>query len=609
MKKQLYYGILSINFEFEDMYTFFEPIFVMKGTIENDYFINELGQKHVILNKSNEVYANDTTLVTSFISESEFNKKYSGSSKNYLDDYNNYLYYRKTNNSGLFSEVTKLNADMASDYLKKKIEEELKFVELLGYDLADILSDIIYEVEDYKSADLEEFNGCVIEFNEILKLKIKEIDSFNDSILLLKKIGDTFDLCLNNFSKDRDNSIEDNHKFNYINNIMNNYSNFINLLIKVNDKDELLIFLDNFVDELLFEEIDYNVESNNKLELNKLDDVVLNNKDNYLGFIKELKDHLDEYVIGQDLAKEKAIMTIIKNSLVTNNKHKLGCLFYGSTGSGKSYITEVLCEYLKVPYVIFDITPVSAPGYVGENLESVLSLLYQKAGKNLDIAQNGVVVFEEIDKKIFNTTEDSVSGKGVLHQLLKFVEGSTYDINVNKNGHPPLYFDTSKLTFFYTGAFQPLIDKFDKKEKVVGFNTSDKVSKKSYTILELCNEVGFPKEFAGRIGNFVKLDKLTKEDFINIISNAKDNAMNEAFGLFEKLGINFEVDDSFLPEVADFVSKSGFGGRSLNTIVNDCFDYACNDILFGNSDDTSVILDANLVKKINSSADKTFVKK
>lgn len=294
--------------------------------------------------------------------------------------------------------------------------------------------------------------------------------------------------------------------------------------------------------------------------------------------VKEMKEFFDKKIIGQEDAKKDVISSIVMNSLSDNPLDKNSCLLVGPTGSGKTLIAETVSEYLDMPMEVIDTTQLTAPGYVGANIEDFLVRLLVKAKGDIKKATTGIVVFDEIDKKGSEKNED-VSGKGVLNTLLPFLQGTTYNVKYNNK---TICFDTSKLTIFATGAFTDVAlakskngNVGDYKNTNIGFN-SELNSKNEleedikYEKLEIDDFVKYgnmPIELMGRFTTIAQLSGHTKESLKSILVDSNISALLAEKNKLSKLGIDVKWTEGYLDAVAEAALKLKTGGRSLKKIV------------------------------------------
>jgi ATP-dependent Clp protease ATP-binding subunit ClpX len=301
---------------------------------------------------------------------------------------------------------------------------------------------------------------------------------------------------------------------------------------------------------------------------------------------KQIRQHLDKYVIGQDQAKIMLSVAIanhykrIKNKDANTEIEKANILMLGPTGSGKTLLARTVARYLDVPFVIADATSLTEAGYVGDDVESLISRLFVAAGNNIEKTQRGIVFVDEIDK-ITRKSEGSsitrdVSGEGVQQALLKLVEGTKCRITATGGRKHPsgdmIEIDTTDILFIAGGAFVGLenIVKNRVRGTTIGFNAT--VSSKNDVQMHLDQTTpddlvryGLIPEFVGRFPSWVALKELDKKDLIRILKEVKHNYISQYQWLFKQDNVDLAFTADSLDLIAERTIKNKTGARGLHS--------------------------------------------
>lgn len=318
---------------------------------------------------------------------------------------------------------------------------------------------------------------------------------------------------------------------------------------------------------------------------------------------REMKQFLDRKVVGQEEAKKDVISAIIMNSLSDDPNDRTACLLIGPTGSGKTLIISTISQYLDKPVEIIDSTQLTVPGYVGANIEDYLSNLIDKAGGDVKSAEEGIVAFDEIDKKGTEKNGD-VSGRGVLNTLLSFIQGTTYQVKYNGK---IVQFNTSKLTVFATGAFTEVVKQLSGssgsyKSTSIGFSASQSSKKEEdikypeLTIQDLVKYGNMPEELLGRISTVTQLTGHTKESLRKILLESESSTLLAEQNKLAKLGVQLKWTDGFVDALIEQALKLKTGGRSLKSAVEKAIKEARWTILENFGEYSCIVLGAKTVR-------------
>ena len=305
----------------------------------------------------------------------------------------------------------------------------------------------------------------------------------------------------------------------------------------------------------------------------------------------EIKHMLDEYVVGQDYAKKVMSVAVYNHykRVATNTMdeieiEKSNMLMIGPTGSGKTYLVKTLAKLLQVPLAIADATSLTEAGYIGDDIESVVSKLLAAADNDVEKAEHGIIFIDEIDKiaKKKETRSRDVSGESVQQGMLKLLEGSDIEVPVgatSKNAMvPQVTVNTRNILFICGGAFPDLSDIIKErlnKQSSIGF-TADLKDKydndpdllKKVTIEDLRN-YGMIPEFLGRLPIIFSLDSLSKDMLVQIMKEPRNAILKQYQKLLELDEVKLEFDDSALDAIADKALEKKTGARALRSIIED----------------------------------------
>ncbi|MGA5699827.1 ATP-dependent Clp protease ATP-binding subunit ClpX [Peterkaempfera bronchialis] len=326
----------------------------------------------------------------------------------------------------------------------------------------------------------------------------------------------------------------------------------------------------------------------------------------------ELRGFLDGYVVGQDTAKRALCVAVYNHYKRVDRAAALGpdavelaksnILLLGPTGSGKTLLTQSLARILDVPYVAVDATGLTEAGYVGEDVDSILTKLLRAAGNDPRKAETGIVYLDEIDKLARSPQASSggrdVSGEGVQQALLKILEGTVVTLSGGDKGaqavrgrgyssREPVRIDTSGILFIAAGAFSGLEEIVDKRRSrgSVGFggalqtsaSAADRTGAAGVTAADLV-KFGLIPEFIGRFPVLTALRRLDRSDLLRVLTEPRNALVKQYQTLFELDGVELEFEQEALEAVADEAIARETGARGLRGILEDALIPAMYDI-------------------------------
>jgi ATP-dependent Clp protease ATP-binding subunit ClpX len=294
---------------------------------------------------------------------------------------------------------------------------------------------------------------------------------------------------------------------------------------------------------------------------------------------RDLRDYLDLHVVGQDQAKRVLSVAIVNHykriSRGDSELQKSNVLMLGPTGTGKTLMARTVAEYLNVPFVIADATTLTEAGYVGDDVDTLITRLYQAANNDVERCQQGIVFLDEVDKisrksESATVTKD-VSGEGVQQALLKLIEGTRVRISSSgKKGGDAVEIDTTNILFIAAGAFVGLDKVVQNRVRGTSIGFSAQVG----AVTDVSNEPVTPEdlvryglipEFVGRFGSCVSLEHLTRPQMIDILTQVKNNFVSQYQWLFDQDGVELSFDTDGLELIADRALSTKTGARALHS--------------------------------------------
>lgn len=368
---------------------------------------------------------------------------------------------------------------------------------------------------------------------------------------------------------------------------------------EVQKKEELVISSPNNMLLKLFDE--ENIKKEENISFNDID-------------IKSIIGQIENKIVGQEEAIKTLVSNIYYNQVLIDelNKNnsldeseldsrKVSILLDGETGTGKTAIAKEIASKLNLPIEIVNANSFSETGYVGPTITDILTNLLKKTNGNLELAERGIVVLDEIDKIAKN---QNVIGRdmkqGVQEELLSFVGGGKYSLSGGNPFSPKIEFNTSKLTFIMSGAFTSLKDKKIKeaKSKNIGFSGTDAIDGKTYTITpQDYIDYGLMREFFGRIKVLTFTKSYSKEDLKTILLKSEISPLKNFEKTTKMFGYSGIIcNDEFIDKIVEEAYDMKTGARSLQTIMSEIQNKMLTDLILQNQKDEFIELDEEAIK-------------
>ena len=293
--------------------------------------------------------------------------------------------------------------------------------------------------------------------------------------------------------------------------------------------------------------------------------------------LSDLRSSVLNCIIGQDQTVKAVTTTMIVNENSKNPRHKAHILIAGPSGTGKTEMMNIISKKMNKPVFKADATAYTKEGYVGKSVYSMLRGLLSAADDNLEKAQNGILIIDEIDKKAGGLEKDDVSGTAVLNSLLKIMDRDIVEIETSREQTIP--FDTSNLTIVFMGAFSELYSrKQNKKEIGFGTNSSTDEGEIKITKQDLI-EYGLPAEFLGRISKVVYTKELKEDDLENILLKSEISPLKMEEEFFADLGIKLVYNKQYVKQLAKNCIKHKTGARELKSEVQKSLECIYEEVL------------------------------
>ncbi len=614
------YGILMTRQKLNESTFLLKPKYIIKGIyIDNNeerVFFYELGNNYYLSDDINSLIDETETSIYYCITEEELLERYFGcevsiAMGNYLDETCSYTHFCRSDivdDGKMFVTAvdleTLLEGDAFATYLNENKDDIVvvnrKLIDnLLKVDDISIIKTVLEEIKEITSVEKES-----IEEKTEAKTKIN-IDAFTkDGFIKMFELvfntlpkSDTLDeakTVLKNFESvifEIIRALEvkgiKNEEVEQAMDYMLELIDSVTSIYDEENKDEFFKKVDCYLENnrKKIEEVGTILEKYRNIDIKETKEEKEEKKEKVKTKVRgniriidnlSMKKFLDERVVGQEEAKKDVVTAVVTNPLSDESSDRTSCLLIGPTGSGKTLIIESISKYLDKPMVIVDSTQLSVPGYVGANIDDYLVRLLEQTNGDVAKAEEGIVCFDEIDKKGSEKNSD-VSGKGVLNTLLSFMQGTVYDV---KYKNSIVHFNTSKLTIFHTGAFtdvakEKLEDKKAYSTTRIGFNTELKpknidiedIEYPAITREDLVEYGHIPSEFVGRITTISQLKGHTLESLYELLTTSLSSPLLAEKRKLAKIDVELRWTEGYINAVSRKALDLKMGGRALKTIV------------------------------------------
>ena len=314
--------------------------------------------------------------------------------------------------------------------------------------------------------------------------------------------------------------------------------------------------------------------------------------------INSIEDEVLECIVGQDKQVRQIITAIYRTIEFENMKTNL--LVIGNSGTGKTETVTQIAKRLNIPYTIEDATKYTKEGYYGNDVENMISNLLDNANQNVERAQHGIIIIDEIDKKAGHADHD-ISGTDVLKSLLKIIEGTTIKMYNPEDPYSDekINFNTKDIVIIFLGAFSGLEKIRDKRlnSTPLGFSskTREAETTKSRYIKKDLVEYGMPEEFVGRIDTIIEMNKLNKENLVTILKTSKLSIFRIYETELEKKGIALDYNSKLFEAIAEESLALDTGARELKNTVNYVFENIMYDVISNPGKYSKCTLDLDIV--------------